>query len=471
MFTQIPLDKHYEGDAEYFYLRGGNGAGKSLCGAIFADSRTKLDPEARGMISAGTYGQLATSTLVALADACFTFGIDLKIGSDKEDPYESREMTARKIASDRFCFINGAYVYVLAATIFKGGTAKSTQAGRGLQIRWLWFDEPAYAQQDAFQAMQTRLGRGTGSMNPLTLLTGTINKDNPRNWCYNLFDDPDRNKETKSLFVSIKCPTSENRVSLSKNFEHSLRSSFTKELAAIELDAEYAQSSSNLVFSYFDRDCYTDSGFEIDSKYPLHISVDFNHHPSCAIAGQFIPGSSEVVVIREWYLEHSDTFKLGKAIAEWVKSVLGNYPRAARSSREDPFLVKVHGDASGNQKTANSKNTNWEIIKKALDRESIYYSTCYGKANPAIQDTVNSINCGFSSQKIWLNSSCKELIKDLEMLQWDSSGGIDKKDIARSHLADCLRYLCWDLLPYRKLVSDIKKSKSNQQQTRPTGVI
>ncbi|MEN9568216.1 MAG: hypothetical protein RLZZ69_3412, partial [Cyanobacteriota bacterium] len=277
-------------------------------------------------------------------------------------------------------------------------------------------------------------------------------------------------EEMRSLFVSIKCPTSENKTSLSKNFEHSLRSSFTKELAAIELDAEYAQSSSNLVFSYFDRDRFTDSDFEIDYRYPLHISVDFNHHPSCAIAGQFIPSSSEVIVIKEWYLEHSDTFKLGKAIAEWVRSALDNYPKTRRVAVEDLLVLKVHGDASGNQKTANSKHTNWGIVKKALDRELITYSTCYGKANPGIQDTVNSINCGFSSEKIWINSLCKELIKDLESLQWDATGGINKKDITRSHLADCFRYLCWDVLPYRKLVSNVKKSNHSQPQIRPSGV-
>ena len=451
-FNTVPLDSVYHGQTKYYYLRGGNGSGKSTCGAVFAESRTKLDPEARGLISANDYGQLATSTLVAFAETCQTYGYDLRIGSDKTSPFEDVELTARKIANDHFCFLNGAYIYVLSAKIFEGGTPKASQSGRGLSIRWLWFDEPAYCQHSAFQTIQTRIGRGSGFMPQISLLTGTINKDVPYNWCYELFDDPKRNDKAKEIYQSIKLDTHENAHNLDPEYESVMEASFTQELIEIELRANYAASKTDIIYSYFDRNHHVISGNYLDPRFPIHVSLDFNHHPACAIAATYNPELEELVIIKEWYLKHSDTFLLSEAIATWFLEVRPPIDNFYTMLASQSFELQIHGDATGNQKTANSKKTNWQIVKQTFDDFKIRYRTHYKKANPNVADSINSVNCAFKTDRLWLVEDLLELTRDLESIKRNASGEIDKKsDLMRSHLQDCLRYLVNDILPYDRI--------------------
>lgn len=451
-FKEVPLDSVYHGQIKYYYLRGGNGSGKSTCGSVFAESRTRLDPEARGLISANDYGQLETSTLVAFAETCQTYNYDLRIGSGKTIPFEDDELTARKIAHDHFCFLNGAYIYVLSAKIFEGGTPKASQSGRGLSVRWMWFDEPAYAQHSSFLTMQTRIGRGSGFMPLISILTGTINKDIPYNWCYDLFDDPNRSEKTREIYKSFRLDTRENAHNLDPEYESVMEASFTEELIQIELRANYAASKTNIIYNYFDRNHHVISGDHLNRRLPIHLSLDFNHHPACAIAAQYDPETEELKIIKEWYLKNSDTFILSDAIATWFLEVRPQKDDFYSFMTSQLFELQLHGDATGNQKTANSKKTNWQIVKQTLDDFKIRYRTHYKKSNPNVDDTINSVNCAFKSDRLWLAENLPELLKDLETIKRNALGDIDKKsDLMRSHLQDCLRYLVNDILPYDRI--------------------
>lgn len=458
----VPIENHYLAQGIWHH-----NSGKSTLGAAFIVSRSLLDPESRGLITANTYGQLEVSTLVALAEYCDRYGHKLQPAGETPD------LTARKIAHNRYCIINGRYhCLVLSAEVFTGRTSNSTQSGRGLQIRSIWADEYSYSASDgsAFRTLNTRLGRGDGWLPGTGVITSSINVNNPYNFMYEMFDDPDRAEELKRIHHTIALSTSENIAHLGADYEASLRASLTPELIKIELEGEYARVIEGVIFAYFNRELHCIDNYQVDERYPIHVSLDFNHHPSCAIAAQFLEHSQEIVVLREWYLEHSDTFKLSDAIALWFLEIRGNRVRSNINTwlEWNCYELQIHGDASGNQKTANSKKTNWQIVKSAFDNLGIEYQTHYKKANPSIKDTINSVNCAFKGEKLWIDRKCKELIKDLESLKWDDNGGINKKDIKRSHEGDCLRYLVEDILPYNKLISGARETRLNY---KPSGVI
>lgn len=466
-FKNVPLDSAPTSSYRWYYCRGGLGSGKSTLGAAFIVSRSLLDPESRGLITANSYGQLEVSTLVALAEYCDRYGHKL------QPTGETPDLTARKIAHNRYCIINDKYhCLVLSAEVFTGRTSNSTMVGRGLQVRAIWADEYSYSASDgsAFMTLNTRLGRGDGWLPGTGVVTSSINVNNPYNFMYEMFDDPDRDEKLKQIHHTIALSTSENIAHLGADYEASLRASLTPELIKIELEGEYARVIEGVIFAYFNRELHCLDGYQIDERYPIHVSLDFNHHPSCAIASQFLEHSQELIVIREWYLEHSDTFKLSDAIAQWFLEVRGHRVRGNINTwlEWNCYELQIHGDASGNQKTANSKKTNWQIVKSTFDELGIEYQTHYKKANPAIKDTVNSVNCAFKGEKLWIDRKCKELIKDLESLKWDDNGNIDKKDIKRSHEGDCLRYLVEDILPYNKLISGARETRLDY---KPTGVI
>jgi Terminase large subunit, T4likevirus-type, N-terminal len=413
-------------EARFALLRGGVGSGKSYCGAAFACTRAYFDPFSRGLISANEYGQLETSTLVALAEFCRDFNVPLS-------PYaDSPEETAALIARRRRCKIFDATVLVLSASKFGGETKKSKQGGRGLQIRWFWGDEWCYADKKAFETVNGRLGRGKGILKGFGLITSTLNVNNPYNWVYDIFDDPERDEEKSKLYFSVNCLTQDND-SLDGDYVKSLMGSYTPELIQIELMGAYAVSVEGLIFQYFSRAKHATPQAQLQKQLALHISFDFNRSPACALVAQ--QQDNKIVILQEFYLLNSDTFKLAAAVVARVREI-------------NPPLVYIYGDASGKQQTANSQTTNWAIVHNAL--LGIKWVRRYGESNPSVVDTINSCNCLFIQNRLKVHSSCIELIKDFEFLKDDGKQGIDKKtDLNRSHLADCVRYLVHTLYPYR----------------------
>jgi len=446
-FDLVPTDRLIDIPQRAILLRGGIGSGKSTSGAAFACSRALLDPKARGLVSANSYGQLVTSTLIALAEFCDRYHVPLF------PRMESPEETARAIANRRLCKIGDASVLVLSADAFTGRTANSTEAGRGLQVRWFWADEWLYADGSAFNTLNGRLGRGEGNMKGLGLITSSPNKNNPFNWGYDFFDSPDRDEAKQKIYLSINCPTNENK-HLDADYVEGLQSSYTKELAAIELGGEYVMITTGKVFGYFDRAKHGLSGqdaadFDYDPALPLHVSFDFNRHPAtCLIAQQ---REKELFCIKEFYLLNSDTFQLSIEVCNWI---------ADRTHQGDIF---VYGDASGNSRTANSERSNWQIVWAELKKRGLK-PQCrkrYGESNPNVLDTTISINALFMAERLYvLVNRCPELLKDLEQMVWKDDQ-LDKSDLMRSHLCDTLRYLANTLFPYR--TQGAKGQRSSQK--------
>ena len=450
-FSLDPLTPHpltIEDGRKVVYYRGGVNSGKSFSGAGFICSNAQKDPDARQLVTANSYGQLRTSTLVALADFCKIFRVPLSPVADVPiDDGIWADLTAKKIADARFCSIFGAPILVLSAESFTGRTANSKEVGRGLQVRAFWADEFAYADESAFLTLMTRLGRGPGVLPGVGLITSSINKNNPYNWTYDLFDSPTRSEEKAKYYISVRGSSSEN-IYADADYVSSMAATLTTELAKIELEGEYSVTSTGIIYNTFSRDLHALSGddakiVEYKPSYPIHLSFDFNHNPACAIAAQIV--DDEMLILREWYLEDSDTFELSANVARWVQV---EWAASVHSAKE----VIVHGDASGNQRTANSRKTNWRIVWDTLAKNGISGQKRYKKANPSIFDSVNALKISFKNDRIFMNAIwCPELVKDCEVLKWKESASkieIDKKDIKRSHLQDCLRYLNWDIWPY-----------------------
>ena len=428
--AMVELLKNPNGKLSLWY-KGGINAGKSFLGAWSVVYRSEIDPQGRGLITANSYGQLETSTLVALADYCEMFGIPL------EPNRGSSEATAKAIAANRHCYIGKkqTFHYVLSADSFTGKTKNSKEVGRGLQVRWVWADEYAYSVKGAFDTIMGRIGRGKGESSGMLLITSSINKNQPYNYCYKIFDDPKRTDDQKTKFLSIAGTSLEN-LHADSDYIDRMKATLTPELFKLEILSEYSTITEGLIFKYFDRKTHLipESIATYNKRFPVHISFDFNHSPATAIIAQLIAG--EIIIIREFFLLNSDTFELAKETGKYLKSL-------------KPSKIYIHGDASGNQKTANSKNTNWGIIKEEFNFLKFTWETCYKPSNPSVQDSINALNATFYHNRLFLSDTCDELIADLESLKWiEGKAEIDKKtDLMRSHLADTLRYLNWDIYP------------------------
>lgn len=192
----------------------------------------------------------------------------------------------------------------------------------------------------------------------------------------------------------------------------------------------------NPLINYFDEKKHV-RAIEYDRTYPLHLSFDFNRHPATCLLGQQV--DDRLIFFEEFYLLNSDTFALSKAVCDRVIQL-------------QPPRLLIGGDASGKQKTANSQQSNWEIVTKTFRDRGLLFVRQWGESNPPIVDTVNSLNSLFLDDRAIVHPRCIELIKDLHKVEDDGKGGIDKKkDLMRGHLLDTARYLSMKLYPYRKV--------------------
>ena len=144
-----------------------------------------------------------------------------------------------------------------------------------------------------------------------------------------------------------------------------------------------------------------------------------------------------------------------------------SYDMVAEIKRRIPttYHLIICGDASGNQRNANSDFTNWEIISMGLEGEKdqrgniinrIYanhirsypYKVYGGKmsaSNPSVMDRINTVNYHFRKNHITVNEHCKVMIQDLEQVSYNARGDIDKtSNPSLTHMSDGFGYyLCF----------------------------
>jgi hypothetical protein len=166
----------------------------------------------------------------------------------------------------------------------------------------------------------------------------------------------------------------------------------------------------------------------------LYWAVDFNVSPFCTLLCQKV--DDELLVIEELVMERATTMDICEALN--------------RRFRGQRLPIKVYGDATGNRMTT-SGQSDWKQIERSLDR-AIWSSVeiLVGRSNPRVFDRVRWLNRMLHSAdgkvRLKIDPSCKELIADLEKMQFrGATMELDKeRDPRRSHSSDALGYLVWE---------------------------
>ncbi|MBW4478614.1 MAG: terminase family protein [Tolypothrix brevis GSE-NOS-MK-07-07A] len=426
-------------------LLGGIGGGKSYAGAIWACSRALLAPLSRGMISANSYGQLSRATILALVEVCRDFNIPLEPWRD------SPEDQALAITNCQRCYIgtDRAFVYVLSASAFTG----STQAGRGLQIRWFWGDEFAYSPEKAFLTIDGRLGRGPGNLKGQGILTTS---PVGYNYLWDKFGDPTRSDELKRIYQMVSMSSLENRAYLGDDYVASLEANYSDELYQQEVMGQFINTVQGIIYKYFSRanHCLNEEDaqlLEYDRNLPLLLTFDFNYNPAVAIAAQ--RRGNEIHFCKEWFLMDSDVWELTEQIVDWVER------------NGIPPEIQVFGDATGRARSAASKLSSWDIVFQGLEplvkqRGRGYLVRKFADSNPYVVNRIHSVNQLFRQSRCFVHfANCQNLVKDFEQVTWNEES-INKSDNPLlSHLSDAAGYLIHTIYPFKKMERGSNASK------------
>ncbi len=365
-------------------LVAGIGYGKSFTLAHFVLQQVVNYPDAQGLIVANTYTQLSNATI----PACTNLLDELNIQYDLVMSGAKKHLTIGKTK---------ILIYSL----------ENYDNIRGIEVGWLAGDEISFTKREAVDVIFGRLRDKRGS-----LKARFFTSPNGFNWFYDYV--------TEQNVELHKGKTSDNK-NLPDSYYKQLLALYGGEnspLAKQELFGEFVNQTANSVYYAFKR---TDHVLPIpeNKDLPVYIGCDFNAGNMNYVAMQYTKDGFNVLKSVTLKDHSANTFEMA---AEIYKT----YGTRA--------IVIPDSTANARKTSAEAGVTDIRILKNAGLR--VEHTN-----NPRIKDRQNSLNVQFYKNRVKIDPSCINLIKELETLGQDADEG------SVSHAAVALGYVVWKLEP------------------------
>lgn len=171
---------------------------------------------------------------------------------------------------------------------------------------------------------------------------------------------------------------------------------------------------------------------EITASTPLHIGIDFNTSPLCAVIG--IRSQNSLHIIDEITIWGSNT----QEMAQEIRNRYGHERQ-----------IFCYPDATGARRTTNSGGISDHIILSNAG-----FRVISGRVNPVVAESIADVNSLFRTadgeRRLFLAPECRKLRESV--LKWSYKEGtrIPDKEHGLDHHADALRYVVSALFPLRQ---------------------
>ena len=282
---------------------------------------------------------------------------------------------------------------------------------RGAEVSAALIDE---ARDTSEEAVEVIIGRLRQSKNAKLKITTT---PNGYNWLYDWI------KEGK--IKTFKMTTYDNTL-LPQSYIAFLENQYKGLFYRQELLAEFVNFGGQLVYFEFSRpnNIYI-VNIKPASNETIHIGLDFNIDPFCAIAGVYRQG--KIYAFQEIALHGLDV----KAMISEIKKLWPTNP------------IIVYPDSSGKNRNVLSMQTAINMLKNAFGDENVKFF----RVNPRVVNRIQTVNTWLSKGDLLISRHCKRLIKDFERVKFVNTGAfeLDKKDKELTHISDALGYMVYYL--------------------------
>jgi hypothetical protein len=389
-----------------------------------------------GMIAAPTFSMLYISTMQELFRILNEEGIPFVHRQGHQGPHPSIYFPE----CDSFVFVRHLDAF---------------ERLRGPNLAWCAVDELSYAQKGSLTRLEARV-RGVNVPNPKLIGAWTPNgfdwvyerfirdAEVKEKWKVGRFEDVDvygsacytaANKH----WVVRGCPF-ENKYTGEDYYER-LKLSYDPQFFRQEVLGQYVSMGSGQVYYCFDRNVHVKPTTEYNPKLPIYWSWDFNVDPMCSVICQrpYDGPSRPVTAIDEIHVPHSST---PKVLEEFIR----RYP-------EHKGPIYIYGDASAAYRGATTGSSDYAVIRDFFKNSPLVPADMREKvrfrvpeANPGVNFRVNAVNSLLRNASgdvgLYINQRCKELITDLEQVQYkEGTSDIDKyHDRSRTHMSDAFGY-------------------------------
>lgn len=239
-----------------------------------------------------------------------------------------------------------------------------------------------------------------------------------------------KKKPTKS-YELIQASTYDNAKFLPPDYIESLRESYDDKLLKAYLMGQFVNLQSGQVYySYNEEQVHVKTDLKFDPTLPVCLCVDFNVDPMIWLIVQH-RGRYDIRIIKEIYKNNTNTWDMCDAVKAYVPQILGGRPTS----------LIIYGDAAGIHRDTRGSYTDYSIIDEQFSKHYTNIQYRVPKANPPVRDRLLCVNNILNKNGLRISESVKELPEDFLQIVYDLKGGIDKKDMARTHASDAFGYL------------------------------
>lgn len=380
-------------------LVAGFGAGKSFAGTLKTIIKKLQYPDVKVAYYLPTYGHIRDIAFDKFPEICNVFGLHYQLNK-----------TDKELKIKRF-----------GSIVFRNMT--DPEYIIGYEVGYSLIDEcdilPMAKMSKVFKQIlaRNRTRLPDGSINQLDV----VGTPEGYRWFHHRFVT-----NAHENYKLIRARTTDNPY-LPDNYIDTLKEDYDSKLLKQYLNGEFINVNGGSVYHQFDRNIHVIENIDIDKKYPLVISFDFNINPYNSIfLIQVINGKVYVI---------DNAIKNNAALIDsltYLKekfNYLGDYL----------FGATIFGDATGRARSQGTAQTNYDLITEAG-----FINQRIKTANPRVTDRVNVVNSmlknGKKEVKLFICKRNTELINDFERMSYNEKGVIDKTDQELSHASDSAGY-------------------------------
>lgn len=375
-------------------LEAGIGYGKSMVASMWLFENVQEQPMSKWIMAARDYRQLKTAV-----DEEFEYYLHDIYGLERDVHY--RKTNGSPITYE--FKHNGAKIYGFGAQNYDTAFRAGNYMGG-------WGDEVDFWKPEAVKAFRGRIRKAPELIRWTSSPNGFnhVHEDFYVNKAGNIYN----------------APSHENK-SLSPEYLESLRKTYSPKLFEQEVLAKRLNMNVGAVYNEFDRARHVKPCKELLlPSDQLYFFTDYNISHYCGT--YMFKRGGKVYAIGEEHLEFQGT----REMAQRVKSKWPNRP------------IIVVGDSTGNNKRDVAiDKSNYQLFQAAgLGTKNFL--------NPPVQSRIICANSNFYHDRLIIDPSCKNLIRDCELVAWKEDGkDIDKSDITLSHASDGYTYGVHFFLP------------------------
>lgn len=230
-------------------------------------------------------------------------------------------------------------------------------------------------------------------------LFGHTNPQAARGWIYEEFV-----RNPKAGFRRILAPSTQNP-HLPEGYLELLKATYNEDYYRIMVLGEDNDDITGLVTRGYDSDIQTTNLININPKYPIHLTCDFNVDPMCWYLAQHYDGN--VYYLYEIVRNNASTDGVAQNVCEILKGY-ENHP------------IIINGDASGDNNT--TKGNDYIFIRNTFRRNSFTkVDLRVMHKNPPIEWRLscwnNMIKGPDGKHHIFIHPQCKYLLYNIENLE------------------------------------------------------